>query len=162
LRPPEAESHLVGSNTDFAVATLGSYVLLLWRKKTGLQAVTWVRKAFADFLRDHPDEKISFLTVVQADCALGTSEEIRKALADLLGTYKSNLAGAAVAFEAQGFQMTVLRSVITAVNIATRARFPNAVFAHTGDAVAWLRDHSTGSDPGIRVHHLIATLDRIR
>jgi hypothetical protein len=123
--------------------------------------VVWVKKAFADLLRDHPDQKISFLTVIQADCELSTSPEVRKELAELLSTHKDKLAGAAIAFEAEGFRMTLLRSIITAINIATRTRFPNAVFGKTADAVEWLHARSTSSDSSVRVHHLVATLDRI-
>ena len=156
------ESRLVGSNPDFAVATIGSYVLLMWRKRIALQGVVWAKKAFADQRRTRPDDKISFLTVLHAECDLSTSAEVRKELADLLSTYKDCLASAAIAFEGEGFRMTMVRSIITAVNMATRMRFPNAVFGNTAEAVSWLHQRSTKADSSIRVHQLITTLDRIR
>jgi hypothetical protein len=160
--PSAQQSRLVGSNADFAVATLGSYVLLMWKRRIGGQGVVWAKKAFADQRRDHPDDKISFLTVVQAKCELSTPPDVRKELAGLLGTHKDNLAGAAIAFEAEGFRMTMVRSIITAINMASRARFPNAVFGSTADAVGWLHERSTSSDSSIRLYHLISTLEGIR
>lgn len=160
--PGAEESRLVGSNADFAVAALGSYVLLVWRKRIDALGVIWAKKAFADLLLERPTEKISFLTVVQADCELSTSPEVRKELAGLLAKHNDHLAGAAIAFEGEGFRMTVVRSIITAINMASRTRFPNAVFSNTTDAVDWLHEHSTNSNSSIRVHHLIASLDRIR
>lgn len=166
-RPPLAapapdESRLVGTNADFAVAALGSYVILVWRKRIADQGVVWAHRAFADQRRAHPNDKISFLTVVQADCELSTPPEVRKGLAELLSTYKDNLAGAAIAFEGEGFRMTMVRSIITAINMMTRTRFPNSVFSNTTEAIDWLHERSTSSDSAIRVHHLITTLKRIR
>ena len=159
--PAPDESRLVGSNGDFAVAALGSYVILVWTKRIGEQGVVWAHRAFADQRRAHPNDKVSFLTVVQADCELSTPPEVRKALAELLSTYKDNLAGAAIAFEGEGFRMTMVRSVITAINMMTRTRFPNSVFSNTTEAIDWLHERSTSSDSAIHVHHLIATLKRI-
>jgi hypothetical protein len=160
--PNAEDSRLVGSNADFAVATIGSYVLLVWRKRIALQGALWAKKAFADQRRLHPNDKISFLTVAQADCDLTTPADVRRELAEVLRVYKDDLASAAIAFEGGGFRMTMVRSVITAVYMATYQRFPNAVFGSTTEALAWLHERSAKADSKIRIQQLIVTLERIR
>jgi hypothetical protein len=134
---------VVGCNPDVAVATIGQFVLLLWRHQIVAPGVGWTREAFARLLRNRePVGKLIFLTTVESGCDVSTPTEVRKGIADLLQTYEDTLACAAIVFEGSGFGMTIVRSVITAIYIASRSRFPNSVFSDVGSAVSWMRPHA--------------------
>jgi len=128
---------IVGSNADAAVARHGQYVILLWRRNVVAEGVEWTRNAFARVVRGQPSQKIVFVTIVESACEIASSE-VRKDVAELLKIYESQLACAAIVFEASGFRMTILRSFITAINMTNRARFPNAVFGKLDAALSWV------------------------
>jgi hypothetical protein len=134
---------VVGCNHDVAVGTIGHFVLLLWRHRIVAPGVGWTREAFARSLRDRePVGKLIFLTAVESECDVSTPTEVRKGIADLLKAYEDTIACAAIVFEGSGFGMTIVRSVITAIYIASRSRFPNGVFSDVGGAVTWMRSQA--------------------
>ncbi len=61
------------------------------------------------------------------------------------------IAAAAVVLEVTGFQATVIRSVVTAINLASGSSFPNKVFASLSPACVWL---STQVGPMLDPHSL--------
>jgi hypothetical protein len=149
---------VIGSNDECAVATLGGYVLLLWRKRVAPQGVVWLRTAFDSVLRERRGEKLAFLTITEDGCELTTSPEVRRDIADLLRKHQQDLAAAAIVFEEQGFRMTMVRSVITAIYIAARIRFPNSVFADVESACTWLeRHHGSVATDVLRTVRMIRT-----
>jgi hypothetical protein len=159
--PPSVPSHVVGSNADAAVATQGHYVVLLWRRNVVKEGVEWTRSAFERLVPEHPGRKIVFLTVVESGCEIASSE-VRKDIADLLKTHASQLVCAAIVFEGSGFRMTILRSVITAINLTTRSRFPNAVFGEVGAALSWIMDQSPPANSIAERHAVNALVRRLR
>jgi hypothetical protein len=84
---------------------------------------------------------LCFMTILEDKCVLTTSSEVRSRLADLLRKHQKDVAAAAILFEAQGFRMTMVRSVITAINLAMGGRIPNSVFGDFVSACAWLERH---------------------
>jgi len=94
---------------------------------------------------------VLFLTALQPGCDLSASSEVRKDVAALLKSYEWSLACAAIVFENNGFGMTIVRSVITAINMMSRSRFPNAVFGNLDGALRWMEPHA--QPHGIDVDH---------
>lgn len=145
----------VGNRRECAVATVDAYVILLWRSKIVEEGIPWVRSAFDARLRKYPGEKIAFLTILEAGCDLSTSSDVRSDLANLIRARQNDLAAAAIVFEQHGFRMTMVRSVITAIYLASRARFPNSVFSDVTQATRWMEKEYYSSVVGA------AQLDRI-
>ena len=158
---PSIPWEVVGSSADAAVATQGHYVVLLWRRTVVKEGVEWTRSAFERLALEQPGRKIVFLTVVESGCEIA-SAEVRKDVADLLKTHAGRLACAAIVFEAVGFRMTILRSFITAINLTTRSRFPNAVFSHVDPALSWIMDQSPPADSIAERQAVIALVSRLR
>jgi hypothetical protein len=140
--PAPRDLRIVGKNEDCAVAVLDNCVFLYWRRRIIPEGSTWARRAFLDVRRDSPSEKIVFFTVVDAACSLDTPAEVRKEIAGILKAYETQLAAAAITFEGSGFKMTMVRSVITAIYIASRTQFPNSVFGAVEAAATWTSSFS--------------------
>jgi hypothetical protein len=127
---------VLGHSPDAAVGIFGEYVLLLWRQHVVLPPLGWVKSAF-DAVSDEQHKKIVFLTTVEKPCDINTPAEVRKEIASLLTTYESKIGCAAIVFEDTGFKMTIIRSVVTAIYLASRSRFPNAVFGTVDQGARW-------------------------
>jgi hypothetical protein len=148
----------VGNRRECAVATVGAYVILLWRNKIVEEGVPLVRSAFETRLRKHPGEKIAFLTILEAGCELSTSANVRTDLANLLRARQGDLAAAAIVFEQHGFRMTMVRSVITAIYMASRARFPNSVFSEVTQATRWMEQEYPSSVGATQVERVVSKM----
>jgi hypothetical protein len=137
--PPPVPLKVIGYDRDVAVGILGDVVLLLWRKRITAAGVEWTRQAFESLLGTRaPETKIAFVTALEPECDLNTPAAVRKGLALLLKSHEARLACAAIVFAGDGFGMTIVRSIITAINIIARSRFPNAVFGRLESALQWL------------------------
>jgi hypothetical protein len=153
---------IVGNSPECAVGTLEQYVLLLWRRKVVLPGAGLARQAFIDVQQSRPGEKFAFLTVVEAQCDLSTPSEVRKEFAKLLSSHQDQLAGAAIVFEDQGFRMTVVRSIITAINMASRARFRSSVFDNVRTAAYWLDALDTRPSWKLGFDRIVTAVDQMR
>lgn len=156
--PAPRNLRIVGKNEDCAVAVFNNCVLLYWRRSVVPEGATWARRAFLDVRRDLPGEKIVFFTVADAACSLDTPAEVRKEIAGMLKAYEAQLAAAAITFEGTGFKMTMVRSVITAIYIASRTQFPNSVFGAVDAAANWVNAMSRSTPPSA----LISAINALR
>lgn len=149
---------VIGSNPECAVGVLENYVFLCWRREIVQAGSTWARKAFLDVRRARPNDKVAFCTVVDAGCALSTPPEVRNDLAAMLKKHEAQLAGASITFEGKGFKMTMVRSVITAIYMASRSQFPNSVFGEIESAAAWLSLLAPSQSPS----EIVAAIGQLR
>ena len=161
LNADPATVEVVGATPDCGVATIGPCIVLLWRQAVVMQGPELVRKAIFKLGQSKARDKIAFLTVAEPNCELTTPPEVRQKLADLLNQHQAQLAAAAITFEGRGFRMTLVRSIITAINMASRGRFPNAVFSDVTTAADWLeRRGALGVE--MRAEHVIKTVNMLR
>jgi hypothetical protein len=153
---------VIGYSADVAVGTVDDFILLLWRRRVVPQGVGWAREAFAKLAgeRKH-DRKLVFLTTVVPGCDISTPAEVRKDIAALLKTYESRIACAAIVFENNGFGMTIVRSVITAIQMASRSRFPNAVFGSVESALGWMATQDD-AQVGVESSRIVEAIGRLR
>jgi hypothetical protein len=153
-----ADLHIVGSSPECAVGIVENCVILYWRKEVVAAGSSWTRRAFLDLRRQRPNDKLAFFTVADAECSLATPPEIRKEVAELLKMYDKHLACAAITFEGRGFKMTMVRSVVTAINIASRTQFPNSVFADVDSAATWI----STCEPRLRPAMIRSAVEQLR
>jgi hypothetical protein len=158
----EAELCLIGKSADYAVGTLDNHVVLFWRRKAVHEGALRARKAFLEITRERPESKIGFLTVVDARCEISASGDVRDEVAETLRVYQRQLGAAAVAFEGVGFRISVARSVITAINLASRTRFPNSVFSETHGAAAWVHRQMAAVDGAVSIERLLSAVEQLR
>jgi hypothetical protein len=131
---------------DFAVATLDRYVLLVWRRQITAAGARAARDAMTRLYEARPFSPLGFITLIEEGCSLNTSAEVREILAGMLRDHNYVLGATAVAYERPGFVSAIVRSVITAINVASRAVFRTDVSARLDLAVRFithvLDDHS--------------------
>jgi hypothetical protein len=137
---------VIGSNADVVVGVLDGVVLLLWRRRIVPEGVAWSREAFTHVGGAKQRGKIIFVTTLLPDCNLGTPADVRKDIAALIKSHETQITCAAIVFESAGFGMTIVRSVITAITMASRTRFPNAVFGDVDAAMNWVASHAEDND----------------
>jgi hypothetical protein len=147
---------------DCAVATIADHVILYWKRKVVREGANWTRRAFLDVARRLPDSKIGFFTVIDAGCDAKAGADVRDDMSELLKAYEDRIGAAAIAFEGQGFRMTMVRSIITAIALASRSRFPNSVFSKVPEAAAWMHSHTSKTGSPVDPQQLIAALEMLR
>jgi hypothetical protein len=116
---------------------------------------------FADLRAKHLSEGLGFLTILERDTDIRPSAAARQAVAQVLTDYGADIAGAAIAYEADGFKATIVRSVITAINLASSTRFPNRVFAGSDQAIDWLAEALGDEKLGIQLRSGVAALRKL-
>jgi hypothetical protein len=161
-RGADVELRVIDSTAEYAVGSLRDHVLLLWRRKVVQEGALPTRKAFLEAIRDKPATKIGFLTVLEAQCVTAASSDVRTEFAEMLQAYERYIGAAAVTFEGQGFRMTMVRSVITAINLASRTRFPNSVFGDVNAAASWMSQRMASVGNDLDAQRIIAAIDFLR
>jgi len=148
-RPP-ADGRVVGelevysSDPACTIAVTGRYVLMVVKERVTNTALSSVRRAMIAQCELYP--VFGFLVILEPRCQLLLPSDVRTALASIIKRHSSQCAGAAIVYEQTGFHATAVRSVVTAINFASRATHPTRVCAELTDGVSWL-NQLTGGTP---------------
>lgn len=161
LGQSEAASVPIPHPAEFAVTTVGSCVVLWWRTGVVMEGANAARQAFKRTVERYPSKKVTFLTLIEGKADIKTPGPVRRAIATLLSDYDRHIGAAAIVYEATGFEATVARSIITAINLASRGSFRNRVFSDTVAACTWL---STEQNDGTNLApaNLLRTVQELR
>jgi hypothetical protein len=124
--------------SKFALGHTRTVVVLVWRNASSIEAIHTLARTFDAIRGRHSDSLVGFLSIIERDCSLDMPSEVRGGLTRVLDQNQDVIGGAAIVYEGEGFKATVVRSVITAINIAARTRFPNGVFGDVSSAADWL------------------------
>lgn len=151
----------VVQDSNFAAATLDQYVLLVWRKQITIEGAQAVSGAMSRLHIARAKQKLGFITLIEDGCSLGTSAEVRNVMSAMLKTHNNVLGAAAIAYEREGFWSAMARSVITAINVASRAAFPSDVSSDVHDAITFVTNELKDSSE-TRWQTLRAALDSLR
>lgn len=140
MNPFSARAHAFESatRTTFSVGSFGPVATLVWHTEVSLEGARAIREVFAALKARRLAEGFGFLTVLDSATDIRPTAAARRAMAEVLLDYGNDISAAAIAYEGDGFKATIVRSVITAINIAGGARFPNRVFSETPIAIDWL------------------------
>lgn len=135
---------MYSQDTAYVIAVAGRYLVNIVRQHMTATGVSLMRRALTDLTNEYPT--FGYLAVVEPDAKLLLPPDIRDGVQANVKRFSSRFSGAAIVFEKSGFQATALRSVVTAINFASRATHPNHVFADLREAVSWL-SQLTGGEP---------------
>jgi hypothetical protein len=128
----------------YVIAVTGRYLIQVARLHFSATGVSLLRRAMSDLAAEYPT--FGYLAVVEPEAKFLLPPDIREGVQANVKRFSSRLAGAAIVFEKPGFQATALRSVVTAINFASRATHPNQLFADLRDGISWL-NQLTGGEP---------------
>ena len=131
-----AEPTVYSQEPGYVVAVLGRCLIQVCIERMTSTTVSLIRRAFADLSERY--DSFGYLCVLQPEAELTLPAEVRESVNAYVRRYSSRFTGAAIVFEAPGFQATVVRSLVTAVNLASRASHPTKVFDQLRDGTSWL------------------------
>jgi hypothetical protein len=129
------------------VALAGRYFLQLSRHgQASMTIVSQSNRAVADLAARH--EKFGWITIIEPEADLSLPNDVRNGFNALVKRHSSRITGAAIVFEKTGFHAVAVRSLVTAINVASRATHPNRVFSDVREAVSWV-NKLTGGEPSV-------------
>lgn len=126
----------------FLVAVAGRYVIQIVKDRGTMMTVSLMRRALDDMSAKY--EKFGYLGVIEADAQLLMPPDVRKGTNALVKRFSPRFTGAAIVFEKTGVHATAVRSLVTAINLASRATHPNHVFSDVREGVSWLSQMTPG------------------
>lgn len=136
LKTPHGVVDLFSHDPGFVVAATDRYMLQITRTSGHQPGVTAMGRALAELAARH--DRFGCIAVVEPGAKLRLPPEVREGYAALIKRYSRCFSGIAIVYEKSGFQATALRSLITALNIASRATHPHHVFADLREGAAWV------------------------
>jgi len=104
--------------------------------------------------------KIASLSVSDRTTGGAIDPACRQELVELARKFTRTLSGSATVFEGSGFRATTLRSLVTAIQMASSASHPAKVFAAPRPALEWLA--STQPAGALDVDHLTEAVAALR
>jgi hypothetical protein len=124
--------------SHYSAFAAGPAAVLIWHERVSVEGVQSLAGVFATLRETHSDKGFGLLTIIEEGADVNTPPAARKAMSKALSDNERWLRGAAIAYEADGFKATILRSAVTAINLMCGARFPNRVFRDNREAFQWL------------------------
>jgi hypothetical protein len=147
---------LYSKDPGYVVASVGKYFLHIQRTRLNITGVSLMRRGVAEISERH--DKFGYLVIIEPDADLLFPTDVRSGIDAMVKRYSNRMAGAAVVFEKQGFQATAVRSVVTAINVASRATHPTQVFSELQEGVSWLNGLTGGEPTAGRLLHIAKQL----
>jgi len=151
-----ADPQVYSQEPGYAVAVVGRYLIHIHTERTTSTTVGVVRRALADLAARY--DKFGYLCVMERSSELSLPPDVRASIDAYVKRYSSRFTGAAVVFEEAGFHATVVRSLVTAVNVASRASHPTQVFDDLRAGIAWLGRITPGEPTPTRLHQIVEQL----
>jgi hypothetical protein len=127
---------LYSRDPDFVVAVAGRHVIQIIKKQATMTTVSLMRRALNDLSARY--EKFGYAAVIEPDAQLLIPPDVRNGFNALVKRFSPRFTGAAIVYEKTGFHATAVRSVVTAINFASRASHPNHVFSDLREGLSWL------------------------
>jgi hypothetical protein len=156
---PAAELTVYSQEPGYVVATSGRCLIHITVDRTTAITVGLVRRALADLAERH--STFGFLCVLEPSAHLAMAPDVREGVNAFARRYSDRFSGAAIVYEVPGFQATVVRSIVTAVNLASRATHPTKVFDDLRAGTSWLCRLTPGEPTASRLFQLVTQLRKV-
>jgi hypothetical protein len=157
---PSPELTIYSGEPGYVVAVSGRCLIHVNQERMTSTTISLIRRALAD-LADRYDT-FGYLSVLEAKCSLTMAPDLRESVDAYVRRYSTRFTGAAIVFEAPGFQATVVRSVVTAINLASRASHPTKVFDDLRTGCSWLGRLTPGEPTASRLYELTSQLRKTK
>jgi hypothetical protein len=144
-----AELTVYSQEPGYVVAVLGRCLIQVCIERTTSTTISLMRRALADLSERY--DSFGYLCLLEPNAELTLPAELRESVNAYVRRYSTRFTGAAVVFEAPGFQATVVRSTVTAVNLASRASHPTKVFDQLRAGTSWLCRLTPGEPAAARL-----------
>jgi hypothetical protein len=159
LTTPFGVVEVYKSDPAYIIALAGPYVIQILLQQT-LTSVSVLRRAIADLCTRN--DKIGFVAIFEPDAKLAFATDVRESVNALVRRYSPRFSGAALIYEKHGFHATAIRSVVTAINIASRAQHPNRVFSDLREGVSWVSRLTAAEPTPAGLVYIVQTLRQLQ
>jgi hypothetical protein len=140
----------------YVVATAGRYFIHITKDRMTATMLGLMRRALADMAQQC--DTFGYLAVLEPQSRLSMEPDVRDGVSLMVKRYSSNFTGAAIVFEKTGFHATAVRSVVTAINFASRAKHPNHVFSDLREGASWVSRLTPGEPTASRLIKIVTSL----
>ena len=140
------------------LATSGCYLVWLIRTKGHESTISEVERAVEQLAREHGS--VGYLTLLETGAELIIDADIRTHMSDMVRRTTHLYFGSSLIFEEEGFRATAYRSLVTAINLASRVKHPNKVFRRVADGAQWLSQLRPDALPS--AEELVALVETLR
>lgn len=151
-----ANVEVYSKDTGYVVAVCGRYYIQIVKDRVTQATVSAMRRAVTDLSERH--EKFGFVVIMEPESQVLMSADIRTGVSSLVKRFSHRFTGAAIVYEKTGFHATAMRSLVTAINFASRANHPNRVFSDLQEGVSWLSNLTPGEPTGTRLMQITREL----
>lgn len=142
----------------YTVFKYDAFAILVWKQAPNLEGVSRLGELFRLVRKSLNGQKFGYLAIVEEVAGRNMDAEVRKALSMTHKEFEANIAGAAIVFEGTGFRASIVRSVVSAIDFASRMAFPSKVESNVLSGATWLRQR-VGSVPA---QTLASVVNRVR
>lgn len=143
-------------DTDL-VACVGPSLVVVSNTLT-LEAVDAMGRGMAKLA--HRYGKLSSISFADRKNGPNTASAVRDGITELVRKHSNAITGAAVVCEGTGFRATAIRSIVTAIHMASRSSHSSKVFSASEAAIEWLA--STRNDGALDVALLLEASSVLR
>ena len=140
----------------FVVAVVGRYLLQLSLKEGTMTTVSLVRRAATDLSARY--DKFGYIGLIDPGAQLLMAPDVHNGVNSFVKRFSPRFTAAAIVYEKTGFHATAVRSVVTAINFASRASHPNQVFSDLREGVSWVAKVTPGEPTTAGLTHIIRLL----
>ena len=112
----------------YAVSTVGRIIVLVWNDTPSVEGVVALKDAFVTADARSKVDALGLLTLIEAKAGGGMPPPVRDHLAQVIKENERAIKATAVVYEGTGFRATIVRSVLTAINMLNRPDYWFAVF----------------------------------
>lgn len=145
-----------------AVKRSKNVIVLVWKGIPVMQGVDALRTSFAEAKQQLTRESLALVTVFEAAAIKKTPEAaVREGVAKVLADFEDVIGGGVIVFEGGGIKATVIRTLITAINLREKVNFPHRVVGSVGDGCNWLSD-ALGEELRLSPDELLGFVNRVR
>jgi hypothetical protein len=152
----DPELTLYSQEPGYVVAVASRCLIHVCIDRTTSTTVSLVRRALADLSERY--DTFGYLCVLEPSASVALSADVRESINAFVRRYSARFSGVAIVFEAPGFQATVVRSLVTAVNLASRTSHPTKVVDDLRSGCNWLSRLTPGEPTAPRLFELTSQL----
>jgi hypothetical protein len=147
---------LYSKDPAFVVAVVDRYVIQIVKGQATTITLSLMQRAMTDLSARY--EKFGYVGVIEPDAKLMIAPDIKQGLNAQVKRFSPRFTGAAIVYEKTGFHATAVRSLVTAINFASRATHPNHVFSDLREGLSWLCTQTTSGVSTAGLTHIVQHL----
>lgn len=135
---------IIHETAAVTIAVCGPYCLGRWRD---VPDAVGMRAMHASLLQWAPRvDRFVALNVIDAHAIIKMPDDVRQVVAQIQASFDDKQVGLATVLPTPGFFAAAIRGMVSAVNLMSKARFPQQVFNNVETAAAWCAERVERAD----------------